>query len=529
MNKYVDENAAFEDTYKIVLVGDTNVGKTHLLKRFIKNNLACSVAPTIGVEFQAKTIQLKDGKIIKVQFWDTAGQERYRSITSFHYRKALGALLVYDITKENTFNSVQKWIDEIKNQSSSDIIIMLVGNKLDLVQNNPSFRKVSKEDAKNISLEHKMFFEETSALTSNNVDQTFEKLLNVQNLQFQQLEQQYENKLCILQLKFQDQIKESQELTINTDSEIKLNEFFEFQNIKYDDIIEFLLIQKSDDQEQIAKSDLIIIETIQIDLENQKKIILQQNDQNILEINISLLLNSNQKAEEAPEPEHQKNQNRQENSKQSSQNSLQKKINNDQSSILPKIKAEYSHLIQNSILDQSKQIYGYGISHYQSASSLQHSIQYVSFPKEKRFAVKTDQLNTGNDSVVCLPSIFDNSQKQKNKKILFGLKKKKKKEKDLLQVMVINLYYQTMYQKTLNKILLLVNMMKIKQNKTKIKKTKGQHLEQAVNVIKKFTFQDLNRQILKMLRIYQDLINILKQLYSGKINILVFLQQGNSN
>ncbi|EGR26967.1 hypothetical protein IMG5_203660 [Ichthyophthirius multifiliis] len=107
-----------------------------------------------------KTVKLQNGKIVKLQFWDTAGQERFKSITSSqkidkkinikitnfyrHYRNALGAILVYDITKELTFYSLSKWIDEIKNQTKQNIFIMLVGNKLDLVQNNQSLRKVTK-------------------------------------------------------------------------------------------------------------------------------------------------------------------------------------------------------------------------------------------------------------------------------------------------------------------------------------------------------------------------------------------------
>ncbi len=92
--------------------------------------------PTIGVEFATKTVTLKDGGKIKAQIWDTAGQEKYRAITSAHYRKAVGALLVYDITKEKTFESLEKWLEEIRKHADQDIVLMLVGNKLDLTEKN---------------------------------------------------------------------------------------------------------------------------------------------------------------------------------------------------------------------------------------------------------------------------------------------------------------------------------------------------------------------------------------------------------
>ncbi|EGR31228.1 rab11b protein, putative [Ichthyophthirius multifiliis] len=165
------------ESYKIVLVGDASVGKTNLLKRYVKNQLPQNPAPTIGVEFATKQVVLKDGVKIKTQIWDTAGQERYRSITSAHYRRAVGALLVYDITKEKSYSSVTKWMEDLKYQADPDIVIFLVGNKLDLVEKNESARKVSKEEARNFALENKMFFEETSAVTAQNVNEVFEKLL----------------------------------------------------------------------------------------------------------------------------------------------------------------------------------------------------------------------------------------------------------------------------------------------------------------------------------------------------------------
>ena len=119
-----------------MIIGDTSVGKTHLLHRFVKGQLPKSAVPTIGVEFATKTVTLKDGGKVKAQIWDTAGQERYRSITSANYRKAVGALLVYDITKEKTYDNVNKWLEDLKLMAEPDIVIILVGNKLDLVEIN---------------------------------------------------------------------------------------------------------------------------------------------------------------------------------------------------------------------------------------------------------------------------------------------------------------------------------------------------------------------------------------------------------
>jgi len=162
---------------KIILVGDANVGKTHILNRYIKGTLPKHNVPTIGVEFATRVVDLPNGVKVKAQIWDTAGQERYRAITSAHYRKALGALVVYDVTKEKTFDSVTRWVEELKYHAEPDIVIVLVGNKVDLVEKNPSLRKVKREKAQELAQEYNMTFEETSAITSENVNDVFERLL----------------------------------------------------------------------------------------------------------------------------------------------------------------------------------------------------------------------------------------------------------------------------------------------------------------------------------------------------------------
>lgn len=100
--------------FKIVLVGDSGVGKTNLLTRFSKNEFSLGATPTIGVEFATKTVATDDGAVVKAQIWDTAGQDRYRAIASSYYKGAAGALLVFDLTKERSFDSVEKWLTELR-------------------------------------------------------------------------------------------------------------------------------------------------------------------------------------------------------------------------------------------------------------------------------------------------------------------------------------------------------------------------------------------------------------------------------
>uniref|UniRef100_A0A669AYA0 RAB11B, member RAS oncogene family, a n=2 Tax=Oreochromis TaxID=8139 RepID=A0A669AYA0_ORENI len=116
---------------KVVLIGDSGVGKSNLLSRFTRNEFNLESKSTIGVEFATRSIQV-DGKTIKAQIWDTAGQERYRAITSAYYRGAVGALLVYDIAKHLTYENVERWLKELRDHADNNIVIMLVGNKSDL-------------------------------------------------------------------------------------------------------------------------------------------------------------------------------------------------------------------------------------------------------------------------------------------------------------------------------------------------------------------------------------------------------------
>ncbi|AYV82031.1 MAG: Ras-like protein Rab-11A [Homavirus sp.] len=163
----------YDYLYKIVLIGDSGVGKSNLLSRFTRNEFYTDTKSTIGVEFATRTITV-DNKTIKAQIWDTAGQERYRAITSAYYRGAVGALLVYDISKGTTFRNVTKWMNELKENTASNIVIMLVGNKSDLRH----LREVSTEEGNDLSRKNGLYFLETSALDSSNVELAFQNVVS---------------------------------------------------------------------------------------------------------------------------------------------------------------------------------------------------------------------------------------------------------------------------------------------------------------------------------------------------------------
>ena len=125
------------------------MGKTCLLSQYVNKNMPLNSAPTVGVEFATKNVQLQDGGIVKAQIWDTAGQERYKAICGAHYKRALGALLVYDITSRETFDQLQdSWIDDLEARSSPDIQVILVGNKKDLVRAQPDLREVTEAEGR---------------------------------------------------------------------------------------------------------------------------------------------------------------------------------------------------------------------------------------------------------------------------------------------------------------------------------------------------------------------------------------------
>uniref|UniRef100_A0A8B9RHT0 Ras-related protein Rab-25 n=1 Tax=Astyanax mexicanus TaxID=7994 RepID=A0A8B9RHT0_ASTMX len=166
------DEANYELIFTMVLIGESGVGKSNLLSRFTKNEFNHDSRTTIGVEFSTRTVQL-NSLTIKAQIWDTAGLERYRAITSAYYRGAVGALLVYDISKHLTYESAERWLKELYDHADPHIVVMLVGNKSDLA----SIRSVPTEDAKDFAEKNGLLFMETSALESTNVDIAFNSVL----------------------------------------------------------------------------------------------------------------------------------------------------------------------------------------------------------------------------------------------------------------------------------------------------------------------------------------------------------------
>ncbi|XP_071735891.1 ras-related protein RABA3-like [Rutidosis leptorrhynchoides] len=170
--KYNGDHEKIDYVYKVVVIGDSAVGKTQMLSRFTRNEFCFDSKSTIGVEFQTRTLTVQS-KVIKAQIWDTAGQERYRAVTSAYYRGALGAMLLYDITKRQSFDHVARWVEELRVHADNSVVIALIGNKADL----EAKRAVSSEDALEFAETQGLYFFETSALTGDNVEAAFFKLL----------------------------------------------------------------------------------------------------------------------------------------------------------------------------------------------------------------------------------------------------------------------------------------------------------------------------------------------------------------
>uniref|UniRef100_A0A6N2LNL4 Uncharacterized protein n=1 Tax=Salix viminalis TaxID=40686 RepID=A0A6N2LNL4_SALVM len=161
-------NPEYDYLFKLLLIGDSGVGKSCLLLRFADDSYIESYISTIGVDFKIRTVE-QDGKTIKLQIWDTAGQERFRTITSSYYRGAHGIIVVYDVTDQESFNNVKQWLNEIDRYASDNVNKLLVGNKSDLTAN----KVVSYETAKAFADEIGIPFMETSAKDATNVEQAF--------------------------------------------------------------------------------------------------------------------------------------------------------------------------------------------------------------------------------------------------------------------------------------------------------------------------------------------------------------------
>eukprot|EP00923_Selenidium_pygospionis_P050628 GHVN01087605.1.p1 GENE.GHVN01087605.1~~GHVN01087605.1.p1 ORF type:complete len:223 (+),score=23.57 GHVN01087605.1:121-789(+) len=157
----------YDYLFKYIIIGDTGVGKSCLLLQFTDKRFRAEHDLTIGVDFGSRIIHL-DNQQIKLQIWDTAGQESFRSITRSYYRGAAGALLVYDITRRETFNHLTRWLEEVRENANPHLTILLIGNKCDLAR-----REVEKEEGEAFAKQHGLIFLEASAKTAHNVEEAF--------------------------------------------------------------------------------------------------------------------------------------------------------------------------------------------------------------------------------------------------------------------------------------------------------------------------------------------------------------------
>ena len=157
--------------FKLLLIGDSGVGKTCILFRFSDDAFNTTFISTIGIDFKLKTIEL-NGKIIKLQIWDTAGQERFHTITTAYYRGALGVMMVYDITDKKSFDDITNWLRAIQEHANPNVEKMIIGNKCDMEER----RVILKEHGEAVANANDALFLETSAKTNTNVDEAFEQI-----------------------------------------------------------------------------------------------------------------------------------------------------------------------------------------------------------------------------------------------------------------------------------------------------------------------------------------------------------------
>ena len=174
-----------ETVYKVLLLGDSSVGKTCFLLRYCDKTFQDAHLSTIGLDYRLKSMTLKNKKNIKLQIWDTAGQDRFRAITKNYYKGANGIILIYDVTNLQTFENVKNWITQIREEANKNVVIFLAGNKADLPEES---RAVQKEDGQKMAEEYNIPFQETSAKEGINVNETFQELVEKIDEVFSKLE-----------------------------------------------------------------------------------------------------------------------------------------------------------------------------------------------------------------------------------------------------------------------------------------------------------------------------------------------------
>ena len=164
---------ADETVYKVLLFGDTTVGKTCFLMKYTDKTFQDIHMATIGLDYRLKTMKLKSGKDIKLQIWDTAGQDRFRAITKNYYKGSHGIILIYDVTNLQTFENVKNWVSQIREEAANNVVIYIAANKIDM----ETERKVSRQEGESLAQELGFPFMETSAKSGININETFEDLV----------------------------------------------------------------------------------------------------------------------------------------------------------------------------------------------------------------------------------------------------------------------------------------------------------------------------------------------------------------
>ena len=165
---------AYDYVLKFIIIGDSSVGKSNIMSRFTNSRYQCLHDMTIGVEFASKIVS-ESNINYKLQIWDTSGQEAYKSTAKLYYRGAIGCLIVYDVTDRRSFEEVMTWLNDIRNLSDPQIVIALVGNKLDIRDD----RKVSSEEGREFADTNGLIFFETSAKTGYNIENCFTEILHI--------------------------------------------------------------------------------------------------------------------------------------------------------------------------------------------------------------------------------------------------------------------------------------------------------------------------------------------------------------
>ena len=174
-----------ELVYKVLLLGDSSVGKTCFLLRYCDKSFQEAHLSTIGLDYLLKSMTLQNDKNIKLQIWDTAGQDRFRAITKNYYKGANGIILIYDVTNKQSYENVKNWLTQIKEEANPNVIIYLAGNKIDVEEEQ---RVITTEDGQKIADEYKLPFKETSAKNGINVNEIFQELVEKIDETFSKLE-----------------------------------------------------------------------------------------------------------------------------------------------------------------------------------------------------------------------------------------------------------------------------------------------------------------------------------------------------